>query len=99
MPEDFEREHDDILEEANTIFRRRSEVRGQRWLDTTIEREFEMIEEKLARAKAALERIQAARHNETPPSLVVDLEKEFDDSLLDLMNFAVFAIKKERRQR
>ena len=99
MPEDFEREHRDVLEEAHTIFRRRSAVRGQMWLDTTVQRELDMIGEKMYRAKGALDRLEAARENETPSSLIVDLESEFDDSLLDLINFAAFAIKKERRQR
>lgn len=103
MLEDFEREHNNVFQEAVAIFKRRSAVRGQMWLDTSIEREFDMMDEKLKRARAAYEALQAARENvnkgEGPPSWVVDLEIEFEDSILDLMNFGNFAIKKDRRYR
>ena len=87
MPEDFAAQHRLVLDEAQKIYENRSKVRGQMWLETTISRELDMIREKLDRAENA--------HNMGLGD--PDFAKEFDDSLLDLINFAVFALRKQRR--
>jgi hypothetical protein len=97
MPKNFEREHEGIFSEATRIYKDKSHARGQMWLETGIRRELEMMREKLNRAEAAYERIE---HHETVGDLHVsmtDLVDEFEDSILDGMNFANFAIKKFRR--
>lgn len=96
MPaEDFTGEHDDVFAEAAFIYRKRSQVRGQMWLETPVRRELDMIEEKLRRAEAAYERWVPADDCQHKDALA--FKAEFEDSLLDLMNFANFAIKKVRR--
>jgi hydrogenase maturation factor HypF (carbamoyltransferase family) len=88
MPEDYAGEHELVLKEAQSIYVSRSKMRGQMWLDSSIERELNMIDEKLKRAQEA--------HNhfiQDDP----DMMKEFEDSLLDLINFAAFALRKARR--
>jgi hypothetical protein len=92
MPDDYENEHAAVLQESQNIFEKRGMVRGQMWLETSIKREFDMMDEKLARAKAAMKADSFVSEDPDDP-----VRKEFEDSLLDLINFAAFAVKKRRR--
>jgi hypothetical protein len=83
-------EHEQVFAEAQRIYEKRSQTRGQMWLETTITRELEMIREKLRRAELAFK--NGSNHSDK-------MTAEFEDSLLDLMNFANFAVKKHRRSR
>lgn len=87
MLEDFMSEHEAVFVDASQVFRSRSQTRGQMWLETSIKREMDMITEKLNRAESAL-----SRGLDDP-----DMMREYEDSLVDLINFANFAIKKARR--
>lgn len=89
MPRDFAAEHELVLKEALAIYVSRSKVRGQMWEETSIQREFDMICEKLNRAEYAFAN-----------GLGLEDQKavaEMDDALLDLVNFAVFALRKIRK--
>ncbi len=87
MFESFQDEHRKVFDEAIKIYIDKSHVRGQMWLNAPITRELDMISEKLERARAAFNfGLNGKKFIE-----------EFEDSLLDLMNFANFAIKKGRR--
>jgi hypothetical protein len=84
---DFEIEHAKVLEEANAIYKKKSQTRGQLWLETSLERELQMIEEKMRRAQRAMLN-----------GLDDEFEREeFLDSCLDSINFLAFAVKKMRR--
>jgi hypothetical protein len=93
LPEDFAAEHGQVLAEAQDIYINRSKVRGQMWLETSIERELRMVEEKMNRAKAALLGGADGEDGLEDP----DRMKEFIDSCIDGMNFFAFAVKKARR--
>jgi hypothetical protein len=73
--------HFAVLGEAQMIYVDRDAKRGDLWRTRPPSHKLEMIQEKLDRAEYALENEQIG---------------EYEESLLDLINFAVFAIRQVR---
>jgi|KBSMisStaDraftv2_1062788.scaffolds.fasta_scaffold61294_6 hypothetical protein len=83
-----QKRHLEILMQSYEIYTDRDRMRGDMWRSRPIYHKFEMMREKTDRAEKALDRMD--------PAVVVEdeeLVKEFIDSLLDNINFAVFAIR------
>lgn len=85
--QNYEIEHASVLDEANDIYKKKSQVRGQLWLETSVEAELLAIQQKMMRAGHALSNGLEHEH----------LMDEFLDSCFDSINFLAFAVKKARR--
>lgn len=89
-------EHFGVLVQSHNIYLDRDKFRGDLWRSRPPSHKLEMIREKHDRAKRALNRMVALF--EMDPALGANelLIKEYEDSLLDIINFAVFAIREVR---
>lgn len=81
--------HRRTLHRALEIFEERSAVRGDLWANVDPQRLIDMIEEKHRRVNAAMGIMRRAEDEGRQPQL---LEVAVDD-LLDIINFAVFAVR------
>jgi hypothetical protein len=97
MPEDFEREHRRVLDEAMTIFVQRSKVRGQMWLDFPPSDKLREIRERLHRMENLYQQV---RFEDTTPGPEHPYDTELNvlaEDAIDLINYATFFVKQLRR--
>lgn len=90
---DDQMEHAAVLSEAMRIYMDRDAVRGDLWRNFPPTDKFKMIREKTDRAVSALARLG---HPVKSKHFIDRLEHEIIDSMLDTINFAVFAIRQVR---
>lgn len=81
--------HFAVLAEAQVIYVDRDFKRGDLWRTRPPSHKLEMAREKLDRAEYVYKLIPGSPKFD-------ELHAEFEDSLLDLINFAVFAIRQVR---
>lgn len=90
----------DIFMESVDIFSDRTKVRGHMWREFPPSDKLRMMGEKLRRAEAAYARLQMYEqtyaNDEIHSGTLKFFKDEFEDSLLDLNNFSVFAIRQVR---
>jgi hypothetical protein len=97
MPEDFEREHRRVLDEAMTIFVQRSKVRGQMWIDFPPSDKLREIRERLHRMENLYQQV---RFEDTMPGPEHPYDVELNvlaEDAIDLINYAAFFVKQLRR--
>lgn len=95
MPEDFEREHMDVLMEANRVYKNASCVRGQMWLEFPPSDKIRELRERVTRIEHAYERFEAAddcQHEDARR-----LQDAISEDAIDLINYAAFLVKQIKR--
>jgi len=98
MPLDWEGEHSAVLAEAMSIYKAKSTVRGQMWLDWPPSDKIRELRERVMRIEAAYAQreqlIPPERGPEMPQSL---LDQVIIEDSLDIINYTVFLVKQIRR--
>ena len=91
MTEDFLGEHEDVLRQANDVYKAKSHVRGQLWLTMPPSDKIRELRERVNRIEAAYGRLQSsqASRNEVDEAIIEDS--------IDIINYAAFLIKQIRR--
>lgn len=87
-----ETKHEAVLERARDIFRERMAVRGDLWATSDVGGQLFMIFEKQRRVDAIMTNI-GEQLREPGPAPIDHLKREAVDDLLDIINFAVFAVR------
>jgi hypothetical protein len=87
--------HIQALHEASLIYLDRDKTRGDLWRKFPPSDKLRMIAEKYERAKYALDRLTEI-HEMDSEAVNSALTQEFEDAMLDTINFATFALRQVR---
>lgn len=96
MPEDFQGEHQRVLDEAMKVFVAKSHVRGQMWLDFPPSDKIRELQERVRRIENAYKARHTAGLTDDGGSLHVYEDAIIEDSI-DIINYATFLVKQIRR--
>ena len=97
-PFDYESEHSAIFYEAMRIYKDRSTVRGQMWLEWPPSDKIREMRERIMRIEAAyINRERMIPPIEGPEFPHSALDRTIIEDSLDLLNYTVFLIKQIRR--
>jgi hypothetical protein len=99
MPtEDFEQEHLGVLSEAQVIFKKKSQVRGQMWLEFPPSDKIRELRERVSRIEHAYQARELELGERTTSTPDTDLlTAVMIDDALDILNYTAFFIKQLRR--
>jgi len=94
-PENFEEEHSAVFYEAMKIYKEKSHVRGQMWLDWPPSDKIRELRERVMRIEQAYVTRERLVSSGMGPSETLD-QAIVDDSI-DVINYANFIVKQIRR--
>jgi hypothetical protein len=106
MPDDYEREHREVLDAAMDIFIDRSHIRGQMWLDWPPSDKIRELKERVGRIESAYARREELynlpemeEEYEAKAGIAVsELDLAIESDAIDLINYADFLVKQIRRR-
>lgn len=97
MPEDFVQEHEAVFAEATNIFKKRSMVRGQMWLDWPPSDKLREMKERLGRLEHLYQEIRFEDTTPGPEDPYREIKAVLIEDALDTLNYVNFFIKQVRR--
>jgi pimeloyl-CoA synthetase len=91
---DFEQEHREVLNEAMEVYKKRSEVRGQMWLEWPPSDKIRELRERVMRIESAYaNRERMIEHGHT----ALNLSSAIEEDCIDVINYTAFLVKQVRR--
>jgi hypothetical protein len=97
MLNDYQAEHESVFNEATNIFRKRSEVRGQMWMEFPPSDKLREIRERLTRLEHGYQEIRFEDTTPGPEDPFHQIKRVLEEDALDLLNYCNFFIKQLRR--
>lgn len=97
MPEDFVQEHEAVFAEATALFKQRSQVRGQMWLDWPPSDKLREMKERMGRMEHLYQEIRFEDTTPGPEDPYAMERRVLLEDAIDMLNYTNFFIKQIRR--